>query len=92
MLLPVENPDAHPAELFLAPLGAGTSQTGAMAAIDGKIVLDNDGLPVVTDTSGPTGPGTFEEYAAVPLEDDIGYGAGAVILALIESSGLPPAP
>jgi unsaturated rhamnogalacturonyl hydrolase len=63
----------------------------SVAALETKIVPDGDGLPVVTEISGPTGPGELADYAAVPLEDDISYGVGAVILALIESSGLPPA-
>lgn len=63
----------------------------AMAAVDGKIVVDGEGKPYVTEISGPTGPGDMANYAGIPLEDDLGYGVGAVILALIESSGLPPA-
>lgn len=64
----------------------------AVAAVRGKIVNDDEGFPIVTEVSGPTGPGPLEDYAAVPLVDDIGYGTGAVILALIERSGLPEGP
>lgn len=60
----------------------------AMDAVEEKIVTDEQGRPYVTDISGPTDVSTFEEYAAVPLEDDLNYGVGAVILALIEISGL----
>lgn len=60
----------------------------AMEGVEGKIVLDDQGRPVVTDISGPTTVGRFKDYAAVDLEDDISYGVGAVILALIETSGL----
>ncbi|HOU53647.1 MAG TPA: glycoside hydrolase family 88 protein [Myxococcota bacterium] len=61
------------------------------AAMDGvltRIRMDPDG-PVVTGTSGPTTAGTFAQYAAVPQADDIPYGIGAVVLALLETSGLP---
>lgn len=61
----------------------------AMQAIDGSIAVDGEGLPYVTGVSGPTGPGSVEDYATIPLVDDIGYGVGAVILSLVETSGLP---
>jgi hypothetical protein len=35
-----------------------------------------------------TDPTTFEGYADVEQRDDVNYGVGAVILALIETSGL----
>ncbi len=47
---------------------------------------------MVTDISGQTDPGTFERYAAVQLYEDRDFGVGAVILALIETSGLPDSP
>lgn len=61
----------------------------AMAGIDERIVTQVDGEPVVTGISGPTTVGTLEDYGNVPLGEDIHYGLGAVILALIETSGLP---
>lgn len=61
----------------------------AMAAVRTKIVNDAQGRPVVKDVSGPTSVGTFQKYAKVPLQDDVTYGVGATILALIEVSGLP---
>lgn len=62
----------------------------ALAGVRTKVVDDEDGAPVVTGISGPTMPGNLEHYAKIPVEDDKGYGVGAVILALVESSGLPP--
>jgi len=35
-----------------------------------------------------TSPSTFEGYTEIPLENDLNYGVGAAILALIERSGL----
>ncbi len=63
----------------------------AMKGVRSRIVTGQDTLPVVTGISGPTTADKYEEYARVPLEDDLGYGVGAVILALIETSGLPEA-
>ncbi len=60
----------------------------AMAGVRARIVNDPQGRPVVTGISGPTSVGQFKDYAAVPLKDDVHYGVGAVILALIEVSGL----
>ncbi len=60
----------------------------AVTAVKAKIVTGADG-PVVTGVSGPTNAGTFEVYKAVKVEDDLQYGIGAVIFALIETSGLP---
>ena len=62
------------------------------AAVDGLVGAlgqDDHGRPVVTGVSGPTSVGTYEDYLAVPLEDDVPFGVGAVILALVEASGLP---
>ncbi len=60
----------------------------AVAAVIDKVEYDAQGRPYVTDISGPTDVSTFEEYAAVPLEEDLSYGVGAAILALVETSGL----
>jgi len=65
------------------------SMRRAMDGVRSKIVNDAEGRPVVTGISGPTTAGSFKKYAAVPLQDDVHYGVGAVILALIEVSGLP---
>ncbi|NOZ01270.1 MAG: glycosyl hydrolase, partial [Deltaproteobacteria bacterium] len=62
------------------------------AAVEGiktRIITDDEGRPVITDISGPTGPGSFKGYAAVKIVEDAPYGIGAVIMALVESSGLP---
>ncbi|MCB9595341.1 MAG: glycoside hydrolase family 88 protein [Sandaracinaceae bacterium] len=61
------------------------------AAMDGVIAnvrYDMDGQPIVGGISGPTTVGTYDYYANVPVEDDLPYGLGAVILALTEVSGL----
>ena len=60
----------------------------AMQGVRSRVVDRGEG-PVVTGTSGPTTAGTFPEYAKVAVGDDIPYGIGAVVLALIETSGLP---
>jgi unsaturated rhamnogalacturonyl hydrolase len=52
------------------------------------IVDDGDG-PVVTGVSTATDPWSLQEYLDVAVEDDVNYGVGAAILALIETSGLP---
>ena len=59
----------------------------ANAGVTARLLDDGQG-PVVSGTSGPTGVGGFDDYAAVEQVDGIHYGTGAVILALIESSGL----
>ncbi len=61
----------------------------AMAGVRSAIVVGDDGVPVVTGVSGPTTVGTFAEYAAVKTIDDVPFGVGAVLLALLEPSGLP---
>jgi unsaturated rhamnogalacturonyl hydrolase len=61
----------------------------ALSGLKEKIVDDGEGRPRVTGISGPTTVGDFEHYASIGLEDDLSYGVGAVILALIECSGLP---
>lgn len=60
----------------------------AMAGVRSRIEEDGSGRPVVTGISGPTTVGKLEDYAAVELRDDLSYGVGAVILALVETSGL----
>jgi len=52
-------------------------------------VEESENGPVVKGVSGPTNPGTLESYNKVKQVDDISYGVGAVLLALIEASGLP---
>lgn len=65
----------------------------AMDGVRGMVVRDNvSNAPVVSGTSGPTTAGTVAEYLRVPQADDISYGIGAVLLALMETSGLPDAP
>jgi unsaturated rhamnogalacturonyl hydrolase len=64
----------------------------ARRAVEGlkqQIRIDAQGRPIVTGISKGTDPGTLEQYAAVQLGEDIHYGVGAAILALIETSGLP---
>ena len=60
----------------------------AVEAVRSMVKRDDQNRPYVTGISGVTDVSTFEQYAAVPLEDDLNYGVGAVILALIETSGL----
>jgi unsaturated rhamnogalacturonyl hydrolase len=60
----------------------------ALQGVRGAIVDDGDGRPVVTGISGPTGVGEFEDYASISVQDDVSYGVGAAILALVETSGL----
>lgn len=60
----------------------------AMEGVEAKILRDASDLPYVSDISGPTTAGDFRNYQTVDLGDDISYGVGAVILALMETSGL----
>ena len=60
----------------------------AVAGLRSRIARDDEGRPFVVGTSVGTSAGTFSDYAAVPVEDDVPYGVGAVILLLVESSGL----
>ena len=60
----------------------------AVEAVKGAVETDEQGRPFVTGISGGTDPSTFEGYTEVPLEDDLNYGVGAAILALLETSGL----
>ena len=56
--------------------------------VEDRIVRDDQGRPVVTGTSYGTDPTNLETYLSVEQADDVHYGVGAVILALIETSGL----
>jgi unsaturated rhamnogalacturonyl hydrolase len=60
----------------------------AVEAARSKVILDEQGRPVVTGISQGTEPSTYEVYTSRELQDDRNYGVGAVILALIETSGL----
>jgi len=62
----------------------------ALDGIRSRIAKDDQGRPFVTGISGPTSADKLEEYGKVLLEDDLPYGVGAVIMALTETSGLPP--
>jgi len=61
----------------------------AMAGVKGRVTYDDDGYAVLTGVSGPTNPTTLDGYNTIPQRDDLSYGIGATIMALIESSGLP---
>ncbi len=61
----------------------------AVAGVKGRIKKGPDGKLQVTGTSGPTTVGNASYYAGVNQEDDLHFGVGAVILSLLESSGLP---
>jgi len=60
----------------------------AVAGVKKRIQPDEQGRPVVTGISFGTDPTSFEGYAQVEQSDDVNYGVGAAILALIETSGL----
>jgi unsaturated rhamnogalacturonyl hydrolase len=60
------------------------SIAAAMVGVRTQIAPDG----TVSGISGPTTVGDFDHYAAIPVEDDIPYGVGAVLLALVETSGL----
>lgn len=65
----------------------------AMGGVRRMVVrAEGTNAPVVTGTSGPTTAGSTADYLRVAQGDDIAYGIGAVLLALIETSGLPEAP
>jgi unsaturated rhamnogalacturonyl hydrolase len=61
----------------------------AMEGLRSRIVFEADGRPCVTGVSGPTSADKFEVYAAVPVEDDLPFGIGCAVMALVETSGLP---
>jgi len=60
----------------------------AVAGVKTRIVKGKDGTPVVEGTSGPTMVGDAAYYAGIKRESDLHYGVGAVILMLLETSGL----
>ena len=63
----------------------------ALRAVEGvqeRVVLDEQDRPLVTGISGGTEPGTFEFYVGIEQFDDLNYGVGAVILSLLETSGI----
>lgn len=60
----------------------------AVDGVKGAILEDENNRPVVTGISGPTDIGTYDYYASIPLQEDVSYGVGAAILALVETSGL----
>ncbi len=61
----------------------------AVAGVRSRIQPDAQDRPVVTGISGPTMPSTFDYYAGVPVQNDLAFGLGAVLLMLVETSGLP---
>lgn len=63
----------------------------ALAGVRSRIARDDQGRPYVTGISGPTSAGEWVDYATVDLEDDLHFGVGAVILFLVEASGLAEA-
>jgi unsaturated rhamnogalacturonyl hydrolase len=58
-------------------------------SIEQMMVRRDDDGPVVTQVSLATDPWSLEEYLTVPVGEDVNFGVGSVILALIETSGLP---
>jgi unsaturated rhamnogalacturonyl hydrolase len=60
----------------------------AQAAVKGIEQRISDGS-IVTGVSLATDPWPLQQYLDVPIADDVNYGVGAVILALLETSGLP---
>jgi unsaturated rhamnogalacturonyl hydrolase len=60
----------------------------ALEGVRDRVRRDAQDRPYVTGISGPTTAGTFETYANVSLEEDRHFGVGAVILFLLEVSGL----
>lgn len=61
----------------------------AMQGVRSRIVTNVEGQPVVTGVSGPTTAGGFALYASIAQADDLPFGIGAVLYALLETSGLP---
>jgi unsaturated rhamnogalacturonyl hydrolase len=60
----------------------------AVAGLQTRIEARDEGL-IVTGISGPTMAGNKQVYANVRLRDDLSFGVGTVILALLERAGLP---
>lgn len=77
---------AYRYELLDAEALAAAKQ--AVESVKNAVETDQEGRPFVTGISFGTEPSTFEGYVGVPVLDDLNYGVGAVILALIETSGL----
>jgi unsaturated rhamnogalacturonyl hydrolase len=67
------------------------SVDAAMVGVLSRISEDGEGRPVVSGISGPTTADKLEVYLGIPVKDDLPFGIGAVILALVETSGLPEA-
>lgn len=61
----------------------------AMEGVENALTTDTSGRPVVSGVSQGTAPGTFNYYKGINVADDLAYGVGAVLLALVETSGLP---
>ena len=61
----------------------------AVQGVTGALTRDDQDRPVVSGVSAGTSAGGFAYYKGIPVKDDLGYGVGAVLLALIETSGLP---
>jgi len=61
----------------------------AMRGVRDALTTDAAGRPVVSGVSAATAPGTLDDYKCVKVADDLAYGVGAVLLALVETSGLP---
>jgi len=61
----------------------------AMRGVRDALTTDTAGRPVVSGVSAATEAGTFDYYKGVKVADDLAYGVGAVLLALVETSGLP---
>jgi len=64
----------------------------AVAGVTHALTTDDQDRPVVSGVSAGTSAGGFAYYGGIPVKDDLGYGVGAVVLALLETSGLPAAP
>ena len=60
----------------------------AVEGIEAAVRRDELGRPYVTGISEGTTPTGYDGYVQVPVRDDLSYGVGAVILALVETSGL----
>jgi len=73
----------HAGSDVLAPVAS------AMNGVRSRITDDESGKPVVTGISGATGVDRFQGYAGIQQKDDLPFGVGAVIMALVETSGLP---
>jgi unsaturated rhamnogalacturonyl hydrolase len=62
---------------------AADAYSKALEAVRAQVV-EIDGLMTVRGTSGPTQPGGLDYYAGLPVDDDVHYGVGAVLLMLTE--------